>query len=75
MKANTLYNGKLTVINQELKRVDAIFFATFLVASTAPRPPPSKEKQFWILPLKWKGTRVVDIENQWNFIPFAKLKT
>lgn len=73
MKANTLYNGKLTVINQELKRVDAIFFATFLVTSTA--APPSKEKQFWILPLKWKGTRVVDIENQWNFIPFAKLKT
>lgn len=46
MKANTLYNGKLTVINQELKRVDAIFFATFLVASTAPPPPRKNNFEF-----------------------------
>lgn len=75
MKANTLYNGKLTVINQELKRIDAISLQLFLWHQPPTAPPPSKEKQFWILPLKWKGTRVVDIENQWHFIPFAKLKT
>lgn len=47
MKANTLYNGKLTVINQELKRIDAISLQLFLwhQPPTAP-PPPSKEKQF-----------------------------
>lgn len=53
MKANTLYNGKLTVINQELKRVDAIFFATFLVASTAP-PPPLQGKTILNSPLEMK---------------------
>lgn len=54
MKANTLYNGKLTVINQELKRVDAIFFATFLVASTAPTPPPLQGKTILNSPLEMK---------------------
>lgn len=44
MKANTLYNGKLTVINQELKRIDAISLQLFLWHQ--PPPPPSKEKQF-----------------------------
>ena len=42
MKANTLYNGKLTVINQELKRIDAISLQLFLWHQPPPPPPPRK---------------------------------
>lgn len=55
MKANTLYNGKLTVINQELKRIDAISLQLFLwhQPPTAP-PPPLQGKTILNSPLEMK---------------------
>lgn len=51
MKANTLYNGKLTVINQELKRIDAISLQLFLWHQP---PPPLQGKTILNSPLEMK---------------------
>lgn len=50
MRAHTLYNGKLTAINQELERIDAISLQLFLWH----QPPPSKEKTIFNSPLEMK---------------------
>ena len=54
MKANTLYNGKLTVINQELKRIDAISLQLFLWHQPPTAPPPLQGKTILNSPLEMK---------------------